>query len=116
MAAALVVLGKKPGRRIAVLGDMLELGDCAWAEHFKVGRIAKENADIILAYGPHGPRVVSGAVTGGINPSDARNFTTHEEMAEHLKRTAKAGDVLLFKGSRGMHMEKVLEAFLSEEK
>ena len=116
MAAALAVLGKKSGRRIAVLGDMLELGDCAWAEHFKVGRIAKENADIILAYGPHGPRVVSGAITGGINPADARSFETHADMADYLKRTARPADVLLFKGSRGMHMEKVLEAFLGEEK
>lgn len=116
MAAALAVLGKKPGRRIAVLGDMLELGDCAWAEHFKVGRIAKENADLVLAYGPHGPRVVSGALTGGIVPANARSFETHEEMSAHLKNIAKPGDVLLFKGSRGMHMEKVLNAFLSEEK
>ena len=116
MAAALAVLGKKSGRRIAVLGDMLELGDCAWAEHYRIGRIANENADIVLAYGPHGPRVVSGAITGGISPADARSFETHADMAEHLKRTAKPGDVLLFKGSRGMHMEKVLEAFLSEEK
>ena len=116
MTAALAVLGKKPGRRIAVLGDMLELGDCAWAEHYRVGRIAKENAELVLAYGPHGPRVVSGAITGGINPANARSFETHGDMAEYLKRTARPGDVLLFKGSRGMHMEKVLEAFLSEEK
>ena len=116
MAAALAVLGKKPGRRIAVLGDMLELGDCAWAEHFKVGRIANEHADFVLAYGPHGRRVVSGAVTGGINPANAKNFDSHEEMAAYLKRIAKPGDVLLFKGSRGMHMEKVLEGFLNEEK
>ncbi len=116
MAAALAVLGKKPGRRIAVLGDMLELGDCAWAEHYRIGRIAKENADQVLAYGPHGQRVVSGAITGGINPADTRCFETHADMADYLKRIARPGDVLLFKGSRGMHMEKVLEAFLSEEK
>ena len=116
MAAALAVLGKRSGRRIAVLGEMLELGDCAWAEHYKIGRIAKENAEVVLAYGPHGPRVVSGAITGGINEADARSFDTHEEMVEFLKRTAKPGDTLLFKGSRGMHMEKVLEAFLKEEK
>ena len=116
MAAALAVLGKKQGRRIAVLGDMLELGDCAWAEHYKVGRIAKENADMVLSYGHHGPRVVSGALTGGMSSANARSFETHEEMVQHLKRTAKAGDVLLFKGSRGMHMEKVLEGFLKEEK
>ena len=86
MTAALAVLGKKPGRRIAVLGDMLELGDCAWAEHYRVGRVAKENADIVLAYGPHGHLVVSGALTGGMITSNTMNFDTHEEMAAHLKR------------------------------
>lgn len=116
MAAALAVLGKKQGRRIAVLGDMLELGDCAWAEHYRIGRIARENADLILSYGPHGPLVISGAITGGINPADARCFETHDDMIDYLKRTARPGDVLLFKGSRGMHMEKVLEGFLKEEK
>ena len=116
MAAALAVLGKKPGRRIAVLGEMLELGDCAWAEHYRVGRIARENADIVLAYGPHAPRVVSGALTGGMPTANAISFDTHEEMAAHLKRIARPEDVLLFKGSRGMHMEKVLDAFLKDEK
>ena len=95
---------------------MLELGDCAWAEHYRIGRIAKENADMVLAYGHHGPRVVSGALTGGMSSANARSFDTHEEMVQHLKRSAKPGDVLLFKGSRGMHMEKVLEGFLKEEK
>ena len=116
MAAALAVLGKKQGRRIAVLGDMLELGDCAWAEHFKIGRIARENAEMVFAYGHNADRVVSGAVTGGMNPADTLAFQTHEEMAAHLKRVAKPGDALLFKGSRGMHMEKVLERFLTEQK
>ena len=116
MAAALKVLGKREGRKIAVLGDMLELGHCAWAEHYKIGRIAKENADLIFAYGPNGHRIVGGAVTGGISQAKARTFDTHEELAAHLKRTAKAGDTLLFKGSRGMHMERVLELFLAQEK
>ena len=116
MAAALKVLGKRSGRRIAVLGDMLELGDVTWAEHFKVGRIAAENADVIYAYGPNGNRVSSGAITGGIKPICACHFNTHEEMASALKRLARPGDVYLFKGSRGMHMERVIELFLNEEK
>ncbi len=116
MAAALKVLGKKQGRRIAVLGDMLELGDCAWAEHYKIGRIAKENADMLFVYGPNGNRVVGGAITGGMSELKARDFATREELAENLKRTAKPGDVILFKGSRGMHMELVLEQFLGKEK
>ena len=52
MAAALGVLGNRPGRHIAVLGDMLELGDCAQAEHYKVGRIAAEKADWYLLTDP----------------------------------------------------------------
>ena len=116
MAAALKVLGKRTGRRIAVLGDMLELGDVTWAEHYKIGRIAAENADAVYAYGANANRVTGGAITGGISPTLARIFNTHEEMAAALKRLAKPGDVLLFKASRGMHLEKVLEAFLKEEK
>ena len=116
MAAALAVLGKKEGRRIAVLGDMLELGDCAWAEHYRIGRIAVENADMVFAYGPNSDRVVKGAITGGMAENRARCFDTHEDLAQSLKFAAKPGDVLLFKGSRGMHMEKSLELFLKEEK
>ena len=116
MAAALKVLGKRSGRRIAVLGDMLELGDVKLAEHYKIGRIAAENADVVFAYGPNAYRVVGGAITGGMSPNFARTFETHEEMATALKRFAKPGDVYLFKASRGMHLEKVLEAFLKEEK
>ena len=116
MAAALKVLGKRTGRRIAVLGDMLELGDVKWAEHYKIGRIAAENADAVFAYGPNANRVTGGAITGGMSPNLARTFETHEEMATALKRFAKPGDVYLFKASRGMHLEKVLEAFLKEEK
>ena len=116
MAAALLVLGRKKGRRIAVLGDMLELGDCSWAEHYRIGRIAAENTELIFAYGPTSGRVVGGAITGGMDPQKARSFETHEDMARALKAVARPGDVLLFKGSHGMHMEKVLELFLKEEK
>ena len=112
MAAALGVLGNRPGRRIAVLGDMLELGDCAQAEHYKVGRIAAEKADLVFAYGPHAGRVIDGTITGGMSETMGRAFDDREEMAKALKRAAKPGDVLLFKASRGMHLELVLDAFL----
>ena len=112
MAAALGVLGNRPGRRIAVLGDMLELGDCAQAEHYKVGRIAAEKADLVFAYGPHAGRVIDGTLTGGMPETMGRAFDDREEMAKALKRAVKPGDVLLFKASRGMHLELVLDAFL----
>ena len=116
MAAALGVLGNRPGRRIAVLGDMLELGDCAQAEHYKVGRIAAEKADLVFAYGPYGKRVVDGTITGGMSLSRGRAYTDRDELVAALKHSAKPGDVILFKGSHGMHLEQILEAFLKEEK
>ena len=114
MKAALGVLAEHAGegRRIAVLGDMLELGTCSIAEHYRLGRLAAENADIVYAYGPHSDRVVIGAVTGGISNKCTARFDTHEEMASMLRRIAKPGDTLLFKGSRGMKMETVLKLFL----
>ena len=115
MAAALNVLGNRAGRRIAVLGDMLELGVCTQAEHYRVGRIAAEKADVVLAYGPNGGRVVDSARTGGLPSAMARAFETHEELAKALKRMVKPGDVILVKGSRGMHMELALEAFLRDD-
>ena len=115
MAAALAVLGNRTGRRVAVLGDMLELGYCAPAEHYRVGRIAAEKADMVLAYGPNADRVVSGAVTGGMNATLARDFEDRDAIVAAMKRMIKPGDVILVKGSHGMRMELILDRFLSEE-
>jgi len=115
MAAALNVLGNKPGRRIAVLGDMLELGVCTQAEHYRIGRIVAEKADMVLAYGPNGSRVVSGAITGGMPDSKAFAFEDRDRLVATLKQIAKPGDVMLFKGSLRMNMALTLEKFLSED-
>lgn len=114
MEAALHVLSERAceGKRIAVLGDMLELGSRSQAEHYRVGRLAAVAADRILAYGDHSQRVITGAVTGGMSIKNAVHYEDQYEMAEALKHLAKPGDVILFKGSRGMKMEQVLQAFL----
>lgn len=115
MAAALAVLGGKSGRRVAILGDMLELGVCTQAEHYRVGRIAAEKADLVLAYGPNSSRIINGAVTGGMSDTAARAFENREEIVSAMKRLVKAGDVILVKGSRGMRMELILDQFLKED-
>ena len=94
---------------------MLELGACTQAEHYRVGRIAAEKAQLLLAFGPNGHRVLSGAITGGMPDSRAMAFEDREKLASTLKRLAKPGDVILFKGSRGMHMERILELFLKDD-
>ena len=115
MAAALNVLGHKPGRHIAVLGDMLELGVCTQAEHYRIGRIAAEKADVLMAYGPNAPRVIGGAITGGMNDRCAKAYDDQKKLAEALGHIARPGDVILVKGSRGMHMERVLDLFGKED-
>jgi len=115
MAAALAVLGNRTGRKIAVLGDMLELGSCTTSEHYKVGRLAAEKADVVFSYGPNSPRVQDGALTGGMKPACVRAFADGDELAQALRKNALPGDVYLFKGSHGMHMECVLEKFLQKD-
>lgn len=116
MAAALSVLRGKSGRRVAVLGDMLELGSCTQAEHYKVGRLAAENADVLLSYGPNSSRMLKGAITGGMSDKNARAFEDSGRLLNTLKQMAKPGDVILFKGSRGMKMEQILERFMDESR
>ena len=115
MAAALSVLGNRPGRKIAVLGDMLELGDAAWAEHYRIGRIAAQKADYVFAFGPHSARIIDGTVTGGMPENRGRLFADREILAETLRKTVKPGDVILFKASRGIQLDRDLKAFLKEE-
>lgn len=118
MEAALNVLGDREtsGRRIAVLGDMLELGTRSMAEHYRIGRLAVSKADVVYAYGTYSDRIITGAITGGMDKKDCIHFSTHEAMAQKLRLVAQPGDVLLFKGSRGMKMENVLKLFLGKTK
>ena len=106
MAASLSILAKrKGGKRIAVLGDMLELGDHAPEAHRKIGALAAESAELVLAYGPLSRLTAEAAGEKG------RHFDTQEALLACLRAEARPNDTILFKASHGMHLEKVLEAF-----
>lgn len=111
VAASLAVLGKRPGRRIAVLGDMLELGETAPQAHRNIGHLAAQCADKLLTFGPLSVHTAHGAREQGM---DEKHFDSHEALAQELKRIAQSGDTILFKGSRGMRMELALERFLKD--
>lgn len=115
MAAALQILASRPasGRKIAVLGDMLELGMITQAAHFALGQKTATAADMVFAYGPNSVRVVAGAIDAGMPEEDARCYDSHASLLADLKRNARKGDILLFKGSHGMHMEQVMEQFFA---
>ena len=108
MRAALQTLGKLPvHRRYAVLGAMLELGDYAKEAHTQVGKMAAENGiDGVLAYGADAAYIVEAAKQSGLE--NARLFDTKEALAQSLAQQVQPGDGVLFKGSRGMHLEDVM--------
>lgn len=108
MRAALDLLQTLSGkRRFAVLADMLELGEYAVRGHFEVGTYAKScGTDVLVGIGPHAKKMVAGFE----NPESSAWFATNAEAAAYLKAELKPGDVVLFKGSRGMHTEEILSA------
>lgn len=106
MEAAFGVLGSYPGRKLAALGGMLELGPLAPQAHYRVGTLAAQTADVLFAYGANSEQTVRGALDAGMK--NAKYFESHEELARALKAELRAGDNLLVKGSRGMKMERVL--------
>jgi UDP-N-acetylmuramoyl-tripeptide--D-alanyl-D-alanine ligase len=102
-------------RRIAVLGEMLELGPEASALHRKVGKfVAEQGINAVIGIRGAGRWVVDEAIAAGLSGGAASFFETPEEAGEYLKTFLKSGDVVLFKGSRGVHVERALErAFAS---
>ena len=98
-------------RRIAVLGEMLELGDRAAALHEEVGRAAAAaRVDVLFAVGG-APAVAlaDAAVAAGMPPASVRRFATSEEAAAAAVALVRPGDVVLVKGSRGVRTDRVVE-------
>ncbi len=102
-----------PGKKIAVLADMLELGEASISSHIEIGEYAANlEIDYLLAYGDLARKYVAGFVS--ITPGKAEYFSNKQDLIQGLKELAGPGDSILIKGSRGMQMEEVVEA-LSEE-
>ncbi|SMG37888.1 UDP-N-acetylmuramoyl-tripeptide--D-alanyl-D-alanine ligase [Fibrobacter sp. UWB13] len=110
---ALQTLGnmRVEGKRIAVLGDMLELGKESGNLHKQIGALVPEmNFDMLLAVGKEAKKYVEGAKSRGMK--NVQYFETVPEVISELSEIVAEGDILLVKGSRGMHMEQVVEALL----
>jgi UDP-N-acetylmuramoyl-tripeptide--D-alanyl-D-alanine ligase len=107
MRAALETLAsiRTGGRRIAVLGDMLELGDLSTKAHEDVGRQAAEKKiDAVFLFGPE----MASARDAAAGMVTLRHFHSKSELNSELKSFVQPGDVVLFKGSRGMKMEETM--------
>ncbi len=106
--AALNLLAELKGRKIAVLGDMLELGSYEEEGHRKVGRRVAEVVDKLVTVGELGALIGREAVAVGMDESDVFFAQDNDEAVESLRNLVTSGDLVLIKGSRGMHMEDIV--------
>ena len=110
--AALDLLAETPGRRIALLGDMLELGDLAPSEHARVGRYAAGIVDALYTVGELGRLLSDAARVDGL--ANTTHCTTKDAAIDALRATLRPGDVLLVKASRGLALETVVQALRAD--
>ncbi len=113
MKASLVTLNTiKKNRSIAVLGDMLELGDYSNTAHYEVGKIAGDvKTDIVITFGELSLLTKKGAEENG---AKAYSFMDKKELTEFLKSILQENDTVLFKGSRSMKMEEIFHQLYKE--
>jgi len=103
-----------PGRKIAVLGDMLELGKFSAEEHKMAGRITAGIANKLVAVGVRARLMKEGALEAKMHISNIKLFDKSTDAAEFVKGMVKKGDLLLIKGSQSIRMERVTAAVLEE--
>ncbi len=113
MRAAFAALASaSAGRRLAVLGDMLELGPTTTALHREIGQAAADSGiAVVLAFGEQAAAVADGARAGG---ATAYAFDRLEALLVELERQLRAGDWVLIKGSRGMRLERAVAHLTGE--
>lgn len=110
VTAALMTLKNAGGRKVAILGDMLELGTASAQAHREVGGVAASlGIDIIAAIGTYSKEFVNGAVAAGFPADRAHAFRDKAEALVALKGLLKDGDTILVKGSRATTLEEVVD-------
>ena len=118
LAAALESLGARPAaRKVAVLADMLELGDGAAAFHRRAGEtVARTGWDVLVAVGPLAAHIADGAAAAGLSAAAIHRFADAGAAAAAIVTLVREGDLVLVKGSRGMRTEAVVDALAARGK
>ncbi len=108
VVAALNLLHELEGRRVAVLGDMLELGSYEETGHRLVGRRAREVADLLVTVGPRARLIADEAREAGLPTAAVVELEDHEQALTYLRASIQRGDVVLLKGSRGVKLDRIV--------
>lgn len=112
MAAALDLLATLPGRRVAVLGEMLELGDESRDAHRAVGRLVPGSADRLVAVGESARDIAAGALDAGMEPGSVIEAADRDDALELLLASGAQGDTILVKASRGAALDELVDALV----
>ncbi len=100
------------GRKIAMLGDMLELGNFSPEEHKKAGEKAGSIVDRLFTVGVRARAIAEGALNAGLSEKKVFQFEDSRVAGKELETQIKKGDVILLKGSQGIRMERAVEEIL----
>ena len=98
------------GRKIAILGDMLELGEFSKELHEKVGKVVDQNnIDILITVGKEAKNIANAAKNSGVEEKKIFEFNNNEEAIEKIKEIMKENDIILVKASNGMNFKEIVE-------
>jgi UDP-N-acetylmuramoyl-tripeptide--D-alanyl-D-alanine ligase len=113
---ALSMLNLEPGqRKIAVLGDMLELGERSAAAHREIGfKVVESNFDCLIAVGKEAKLIAEAAKEAGMNYDKVQYFEDRDKAGLFVQNLIQQGDLILVKGSQGMRMEKIVLEIMAE--
>ena len=109
VVAALDLLAGLPGRRAAVLGEMLELGEASDEGHHVVGEAAARTVDWLVVVGPGAGAIAEGALAAGMDPGRVFRVRDAEAALDMLPARLRDGDVVLVKASRGIGLDRVVD-------
>ncbi len=101
------------GKKIAILGDMLELGKYTEEAHRAIGELAKKTVDVLVTVGPRSHFIAEGARAAKMNDKKIFHFDNSREAGKFVEEKIKAGDCILVKGSQGMRMERAVQEMMA---
>jgi len=107
MLAALTLLDELEGHKVAVLGEMLELGPYERSGHEMVGLRAAQVADFLLTLGERAHTIAEAARRAGMKKSSILEFDEFEPLLEWLRNNLTKEDAVLIKGSHGLRMDRI---------
>ena len=114
--AAVEVLNEMKGKRkIAVLGDMLELGKYTEEEHHNLGEAVAKVAQMLIVVGPRAKFIAEGAIENGFKQKDLYSFDSSRTAGKFLEGVVEKGDLILIKGSQGVRLERAVAAIMADK-